>query len=149
MITDLSLNIMGSEWIVILLLAMFLLFGSKKMPQVGRTIGKVIGEYQRAKNVIQDEITKTSRMVNTPVIKPDGTVNSTARNVSTNEVSAPVSSVSASTSSAVDAGSSAPMTGPVATEREKLEIIAKTLDIEYRGKSDDELRQLIANKMNQ
>jgi TatA/E family protein of Tat protein translocase len=34
------MNIGGSEWIIIALLALFLLFGTKKVPQVSRTVGK-------------------------------------------------------------------------------------------------------------
>ncbi len=35
-----QMNIGGSEWIIIALLALFLLFGTKKVPQVSRTVGK-------------------------------------------------------------------------------------------------------------
>ncbi len=37
--------------------------------------------------------------------------------------------------------------GPIASEREKLEIIAKSLDIQYEDKSVDELRNLISIKL--
>lgn len=145
MITNLSLDIGGSEWIVLILLGIFLLFGTKRMPQVTRTLGRLVGEYQKAKSTIQEEITKTSRMVNTP-IGLDKAISATS-NTSTGamgtdkDVSAPVTNV--------DTGTNQPMTGPIGTERERLEIIARTLEIEPRGKSDDELRQLISSKMNQ
>lgn len=41
-----------------------------------------------------------------------------------------------------------PIQGPIANEREKLEIIANALNIDPKGKSDDELRELIYNKLN-
>lgn len=37
--------------------------------------------------------------------------------------------------------------GPIETEREKLEMISKSLGIESLNKSDEELRGLIASKM--
>ena len=138
MITDLSLDIGGSEWVIIILLAMFLLFGNKKLPQVSRTLGKLIGEYQRAKNTIQEEITKASRTMSTP-IKLDGKTSTSVANVDG----------AASTAGKVDGATNTAITGPVGSEREKLEIIARTLEIEPRGKSTEELRQLISSKMNQ
>ncbi len=40
-----------------------------------------------------------------------------------------------------------PINGPIASEREKLEIIANTLNIDPKGKSDDDLRKLIYDKL--
>ena len=42
---------------------------------------------------------------------------------------------------------SIPVQGPVTSEREKLEIMAKTLEIDHANKTDDELRNLIALKL--
>jgi sec-independent protein translocase protein TatA len=42
---------------------------------------------------------------------------------------------------------SIPVQGPVASEREKLEIMAKTLGIDHTNKTDDDLRNLIASKL--
>ena len=39
------------------------------------------------------------------------------------------------------------ITGPVATEREKLELMASNLGIEFSGRSDEELRSMISEKM--
>ena len=45
----------GGEWILILL-AILLLFGGKKIPELWRGIGKGIKEFNNAKNSIEDEI---------------------------------------------------------------------------------------------
>jgi sec-independent protein translocase protein TatA len=37
--------------------------------------------------------------------------------------------------------------GPISSEREKLEIIAKSLSINFADKSDEELRLIITEKM--
>lgn len=37
--------------------------------------------------------------------------------------------------------------GPVQIERQKLEMIAKSLGVDFLNKSDDELRNIIASKM--
>ncbi len=143
MITDLSLMIGGSEWVVILLLAMFLLFGAKKLPEVSKSLGRVFGEYQRARNTIQEEVTKYSKAMNTPPFKLDGTTNTQSTNVA--GTTSTDSKEEVTTTTTTNNG----ITGPVVSEREKLETIAKTLEIEPRGKSTEELKQLISSKMNQ
>ena len=52
----LLMNIAGSEWIIIILLGLVLLFGTKKLPQVSRTIGKAMGEYEKARQVFRREM---------------------------------------------------------------------------------------------
>lgn len=42
---------------------------------------------------------------------------------------------------------SMPVQGPVNTEREKLEVMAKTLGIDCTNKTDDDLRNLISSKL--
>ena len=43
------LNIMGSEWMIIIFVALILLFGTNKLPEAGKKIGKMVGEYNKAK----------------------------------------------------------------------------------------------------
>jgi sec-independent protein translocase protein TatA len=52
----LVMNIAGSEWIIIILFGLILLFGTKKLPQFSRTIGKAVGEYERAKQMFRHEM---------------------------------------------------------------------------------------------
>lgn len=47
----------GSEWIIILL-AILLLFGGRKIPELMRGIGKGIREFNSAKNNVKDEFEK-------------------------------------------------------------------------------------------
>ena len=37
------LNIMGSEWMIIIFVALILLFGTNKLPEAGKKIGKMVG----------------------------------------------------------------------------------------------------------
>lgn len=53
------LSLGGSE-IFIVLLAVVLLFGSKKIPEIARGFGKGIREFKNATSDIQEEIRKTS-----------------------------------------------------------------------------------------
>ena len=55
-ISALIMNIAGSEWIIIILLGLILLFGTKKLPQLSRTVGKTIGEYEKAKELFRREM---------------------------------------------------------------------------------------------
>ncbi len=39
----------GSEWIWIIVIALILLFGAKKIPELARTFGKAKGEYEKGR----------------------------------------------------------------------------------------------------
>jgi len=52
-----ALNILGSEWIIIILVALFALFGTNKLPDVAKKLGRTVGEFNRTKSEIQNQIT--------------------------------------------------------------------------------------------
>jgi sec-independent protein translocase protein TatA len=105
------------EWIIIGLLALFLIFGTKKTPQVSKTIGKAIGEYHKAQEILRREIQDAT-----------SGAGAATTNKGLNLVNPRIN-------------------GPVASELEKLQTIAKSLGIDYEGKSDDEIRMSISNKL--
>jgi len=45
---------MGAPELIILLLIAFLLFGSKKLPEIGAGLGKAIGSFKKGLNDIED-----------------------------------------------------------------------------------------------
>jgi sec-independent protein translocase protein TatA len=105
------MNIAGSEWIIIILLGLVLLFGTKKLPQFSRTMGKAMGEFEKARNTFKREMEEAA--------DPARSANRIPK-----------------------------ISGPVATEREKLETIASSLDIDdYEGLTDEQLRMLISKRM--
>lgn len=110
----LLMNIAGSEWFIIIILGLILIFGTKRMPQISRTIGKAVGEYEKARQSFQQEFQEAAEQART-----EAGLNTIPH-----------------------------ITGPVSTEREKLEAIAASLGIDHAGRSDDELRALIAQRMN-
>jgi sec-independent protein translocase protein TatA len=99
-----SLNILGSEWIIIIFVALLALLGTNKLPEVTKKLGRAVGEYNRTKTEIQSQLSGVA---------------STNLNI----------------------------TAPVQNERQKLEFIAKSLGVDFAGKTDDELKKLIATKM--
>ena len=101
---DFHLNIMGSEWIIIIFVALIVLLGTNRLPEVTKKIGKVVGEYNKAKNDVQSQFKDF-------------------------------------TNSNLD------ISGPVESERQKLETIAKSLGVDSSGKSDEQLRELISSKI--
>ena len=46
---------MGSEWIIIIFVALIVLLGTNRLPEVTKKIGKVVGEYHKAKNEVQSQ----------------------------------------------------------------------------------------------
>ena len=103
---DYSLNIAGSEWMIIVFVAIVLILGTGKLPGAAKKLGKAVNEYNKAKDEIQEQIKEVSEQ--TPTIS-----------------------------------------GPVGTEREKMETIAKSIGIKVEGKTDDELRESISGKIGQ
>ena len=102
---DYSLNIAGSEWMIIVFVAIVLILGTGKLPSVAKKLGKAVNEYNKAKNEIQEQMK-------------------------------------------IGEEQSPKITGPVGTEREKLETMAKSMGVNVK-KSDDELRKMISEKMGQ
>ena len=67
---DFSLNIVGSEWIIIIFIALVLILGTNQLPGAARKIGKAVNEYNKAKNEVQDhmkEVTNQNLDVSSPV----------------------------------------------------------------------------------
>mgnify|MGYP001596904975 FL=1 len=103
---DFVLNIAGSEWMIIIFVALILILGTGKLPGAAKKLGKVVNEYNKAKNEIQDQMKEVSEQ--TPTIS-----------------------------------------GPVETEREKLETIAKSMGVKIEDKTDEELQKIISSKIGQ
>ena len=57
---DYTLNIIGTEWIFIIFIALILLFGTNRFPDIAKKIGKLVGEYNNAKNQIENEMKGTT-----------------------------------------------------------------------------------------
>jgi len=64
------LNIIGSEWMIIIFVALILLFGSNRFPEAAKKIGKIVGEYKKAKDTVEKQmkdVTKENLEVSGPV----------------------------------------------------------------------------------
>lgn len=101
---DYALNIMGSEWIIIIFVALIVLLGTNRLPEVTKKFGKAVGEYNKAKNDVQKQFKDFSN-------------------------------------------SNLDVTGPVENEKQKIETIAKSLGIDSKNKSEEELRKIISSKI--
>ena len=44
-----ALNIIGGEWVIIIFVALVLILGTNKLPEAAKKMGKVVNEYNRAK----------------------------------------------------------------------------------------------------
>lgn len=49
MLGGLSLFIAGQEWIILIIVAVVLIFGARKIPELARTFGKAKGEFEKGK----------------------------------------------------------------------------------------------------
>lgn len=96
---------MGNDWIVIAFVALIMILGTKRMPEASRKIGKIVGEFNKTKSTVQNEIQRAKGEFNIPI------------------------------------------GGPAASERQKLEVIAKSLGIDSVNKTDEDLRSMISSKL--
>ena len=62
----------GPMEVFIVLVGALIIFGPKKLPEMGRSLGKAIREFKSVGNDIQDEITKAADEID---IDPDKTIN--------------------------------------------------------------------------
>ena len=106
---DHLLNVAGSEWVIIIFVALVVILGTGRMPGAARKLGRAVNEFNRAKDGISEQVRDA----------------------------------------ASEGSRGAPeIAGPVQTEREKLEAIAKSIGIRAAGRTDDELRDDIAGALN-
>lgn len=111
-----ALNIAGSEWFIIFVVIIIFIF-PKKIGSISKTIGKFVGEYEKAKGKIMEQ-----------------------KNMFVSDAS-----MTTATNNQVYKGPQ--IQRPISSEREKLEIIAKSLNINSENMVDDELRNLISFKL--
>jgi sec-independent protein translocase protein TatA len=55
-----SLNIVGSEWVIIIFVALILFLGTGQVPGAARKIGKIVSEYNKAKTDVQNQLKEVS-----------------------------------------------------------------------------------------
>lgn len=99
-----ALNIGGSEWVIIVFVALVLILGTGRLPDAAKKLGRAAAEYKRARDGIREEM---------------GGTGGVARGVA----------------------------GPVGTEREKLEAMARSMGVDAEGKTDEELRNIIDGRI--
>jgi sec-independent protein translocase protein TatA len=67
---DIAAQIEGIEWVVILIIiAVLLLFGPSKLPELARGVGRALGEFRRGKMEIEREISTELLQVETRDIR--------------------------------------------------------------------------------
>jgi TatA/E family protein of Tat protein translocase len=57
----------GSQELVLIFILILLLFGAKKLPEFARGLGKSLGEFRRAKEEFEDEITRSQQQVDVAI----------------------------------------------------------------------------------
>jgi sec-independent protein translocase protein TatA len=60
----------GGQEMILVFLIVLLLFGAKKLPQLARGIGKSTGEFKRARDEFEREITRAEVEATTETTKP-------------------------------------------------------------------------------
>ena len=55
--------IIGAQEMMLIFLVMLLLFGAKKLPELARGVGKSMGEFKKARDEFEHEITRAEATV--------------------------------------------------------------------------------------
>ncbi len=75
LLTNITNFIAGQEWIFIIIIAVVLIFGAKKIPELAKTFGKAKGEFEKGKiegeKELKDFKEKNSEDVNSKETKSD------------------------------------------------------------------------------
>jgi sec-independent protein translocase protein TatA len=53
-------GVSGTGWIIIIVIFLVLIFGSKKLPELARSLGKMTTEYEKARIQVRRELEMTS-----------------------------------------------------------------------------------------
>jgi sec-independent protein translocase protein TatA len=56
--------IVGQEWIVLIVLALVLIFGAKKIPEIARSLGRAKMEFEKGKMEIEKELKELKENTN-------------------------------------------------------------------------------------
>lgn len=89
MLIENSLNIGGSEWIIIIFAVLILILGTNKLPEVARKLGKATYEYNKAKNEVANQMKDFSNHtveVNGPVQNERQKLESIAKSLGINPI---------------------------------------------------------------
>ena len=73
---------MGPEWVIVGIIAVVVLFGAKKLPEMARSVGRAQGEFKKGlkEGVVEDESKSAaapeSKPAEAPAPEPDATTES-------------------------------------------------------------------------
>ncbi len=62
---------LGITEILLILVAIILLFGGKRIPEIARALGRASYEYKKAKNIIKDEAQELKNAIEETAEKPE------------------------------------------------------------------------------
>ena len=121
----------GVEWFILLVIFIVFLFGSKKLPEIIRALGKAIGEFEKARMEFRREIEIASQPKNVlnPLLTPTTTSASTI----------PPENVPLQPQQ--------PQTKQTSKDREFLMRLAQDLNIRTEGKTDEQIWEEMRKKL--
>jgi sec-independent protein translocase protein TatA len=61
---------LGTPELFIIAILVLILFGAKKLPMFARSLGKSMGEFKKAREEFESELTRAQEEVERPTIKP-------------------------------------------------------------------------------
>jgi len=118
-------GIAGSEWIILVVIVVVLLFGAKKLPELAKSIGRATGEFQKGKVAAEKELKEMEGVA--------GDVKQTVT-VTTPPTAQPTQPTT-------------PPAKAAESEIDRLIRVAKELGIKTEGKTEAELKEEIAKAM--
>ncbi|MBI2184382.1 MAG: twin-arginine translocase TatA/TatE family subunit [Thaumarchaeota archaeon] len=137
------LQIGGNEWIWIAFIAAILLFGSKKVPEIARALGKAMGEFQRGKMEIERELREAAAQTTASNMPPTSSPPTPFKSEGTHPEGASAPTF-ATPSSPPSPSEESPAAG-----KGRLLAAAQALGIETTGKTEQQIKEEIRKAMEQ
>jgi sec-independent protein translocase protein TatA len=138
------LQIIGTEWIFIVLVVLVLVFGTKKIPELAKSFGKAMGEFQKARIEMEKEMKAVTQAIQAPITETTQAIKETIQAPITETTQAVNTSLAAERQPSSSASTVVqPPASPFPEERSKLEKAAHDLGIITEGKTNEQLREEI------
>ena len=132
-------QIIGNEWFFVIIIIIVFVFGEKKIPELAKSLGKAIGEFQKARTTMEKEIRAATQAIQSPITETTQAIK--------DSIQSPITETTQAIKESLEEKTKISSPTPSLTERDKLEKVAYDLGIITEGKTDEQLKVEIKKKL--
>jgi len=147
-------QIIGNEWFFVIIIIIVFVFGEKKIPELAKSLGKAIGEFQKARTTMEKEIRAATQAIQSPITETTQAIKDSIQSPITettqaikDSIQSPITETTQAIKESLEEKTKISSPTPSLTERDKLEKVAYDLGIITEGKTDEQLKVEIKKKL--